>query len=150
MIMQYNATSSTLNLVDTASSQGVFNLFLRAAEKADLLEVLKGVGLHTIFAPTDEAFENLASGQLDRLLKPENKLELTGIVGYHVLKGRRTIDRLVNWSSARTANGLELQIAHNESGLTVDGARITLPDLRASNGVLHGIDKLNLPTARPV
>lgn len=142
-----NSARPVLNLADIASSNGTFNIFLQAIDKAGLNEVLSGVGPHTILAPTDAAFEGLPAGRLDELFKPENKIELADIVNYHVIKGRRTSAELSKWSSARTANGQEAIIEKSGNKLTIGGATVTSQDMDSSNGILHGIDKVNIPTA---
>ena len=59
-----------------------------AVKAADLVDVLKGDGPFTVFAPTDEAFAALPAGTIDDLLKPENKDKLVNILTYHVLSGK--------------------------------------------------------------
>lgn len=142
-----NSVRPVLNLADVASSNGTFNVFLQAVDKSGLKEVLSGAGPYTILAPTDAAFEGLPAGRLDELFKPENKSELVDIVNYHVIKGRRTSEELGKWSRARTANGQEAIIEMNGDKLTVDGATVTSRDMDSSNGILHGLDKVNIPTA---
>ncbi|BAV97081.1 fasciclin domain-containing protein [Lysobacter enzymogenes] len=142
-----NSARPALNLADIASSNGSFNVFLQAIDKAGLKELLSGAGPYTILAPTDAAFERLPAGKLDELFKPENKRELADIVNYHVIKGRRTSTQLSKWLSARTANGQEAAIEYSDDKLTIDGATMTSRDMDSSNGILHGIDKVNIPAA---
>ena len=77
------ATSSALDIVDTAVSAGQFNTLVAAVEAADLAATLKGDGPFTVFAPTDEAFAALPEGTVERLLKPENKDELIAVLRLH-------------------------------------------------------------------
>lgn len=134
-----------LNLADNASTRGTFTVFLQAIEKAGLKDVLNGKGPFTLLAPTDAAFDNLPVSRLDELFLPENKEELARLVNYHVIKGRRSTRELGSWRSVRTASGLEAPITRNGENVTIDGALITTRDLYSSNGILHGIDKVNIP-----
>ena len=77
------------NLMEAAASNGSFKTFARAVDKAGLKDTLGGAGPFTVFAPTDAAFAKLPAGKLDELFKPENKTELTAILNYHVVDGRR-------------------------------------------------------------
>ena len=76
------------DIVDTAIGAGSFGTLVAAVQAAGLVEVLKGEGPFTVFAPTDEAFEALPAGTVETLLKPENKDQLVNILTYHVLPGK--------------------------------------------------------------
>ncbi len=76
------------DIVDTAVSTGKFNTLVAAAKAAGLVDVLKGDGPLTVFAPTDEAFAKLPAGTVESLLLPENKAKLVAILTYHVVPGR--------------------------------------------------------------
>ena len=137
---------ATQNLVDTAAANGSFNTFGTAVERAGLTETFRGIGPFTILAPTDAAFEKLPAGQLDELFKPENQAELAALVNNHVIKGHKTAADLGKWDSARTVHGQMAQIMRMDKQVSFDGAIITAADISSTNGVLHGIDKVNLPT----
>ena len=98
-------TANTKNLVDTAAANGSFKTFGKAIERAGMSDTLRGVGPFTIFAPTDAAFDKLPSGKLDNLFKPENKEELTSLLNYHVVSGRKLVADIGKWESAKTVNG---------------------------------------------
>jgi uncharacterized surface protein with fasciclin (FAS1) repeats len=136
---------STQNLVDVAAANGTFKTFGQAIEKAKLSETLRGPGPFTIFAPTDAAFEKLPAGKLEHLFKPENKEELVGILNYHVLKGQKSSADIGKWDSARTVHGQSAPIKLIDGKVSIDGANVTHADLGSSNGVIHGIDKVNMP-----
>ena len=76
------------DIVDTAVGAGSFQTLVAAVTAADLVDVLKGDGPFTVFAPVDDAFKALPEGTLETLLKPENKDQLVGILTYHVLAGK--------------------------------------------------------------
>ena len=139
-------TNSTKNLVDTAAANGSFKTFGKAIERAGISDTLRGDGPFTIFAPTDAAFEKLPSGKLDNLFKDENKAELVSLLNYHVVSGRKSIADVGKWEAARTVNGQPAPITMSDDKVSIDGALVTSADIGSSNGVLHGIDKVNIPT----
>ncbi len=141
-----NTTPSSKNLLDTAAANGSFKTFGKAIERAGLGETLRGAGPFTIFAPTDAAFDKLPAGRLETLFKPENKEELASLVNYHVVTGHKMLADIGKWEAARTVNGQSAPIKLTDSKVSIDGAMVTSPDIDSSNGVLHGIDKVNIPT----
>ena len=134
------------NLVDTAAANGSFKTFGKALDLAGMTETLRGAGPFTVFAPTDAAFEKLPAGKLESLFKPENKEELVSVMNYHVVSGRKTTADVGKWEAARTVNGQSAPIILKDDQLSIDGALITSADIGSSNGLLHGIDKVNIPT----
>lgn len=78
--------SSGKNIVQVADSAGSFNTLLAAAKAANLAGALQGDGPLTVFAPTDEAFDKLPEGTLEKLLN--NPDQLRAILLYHVVPGR--------------------------------------------------------------
>ena len=138
-------TPSTQNLVDTAAANGSFKIFGQAVEKAALSDTLRGPGPFTVFAPTDAAFEKLPPGKLEHLFKPENKEELVGVVNYHVLKGQKSSADIGKWNTARMVQGQSAPIKQTDGKISIDGAQVVVDDVASSNGVIHGIDKVNIP-----
>lgn len=138
---------STTDLVDTVAANESFKTFGRAVEQAGLTETLRGEGPFTIFAPTDAAFEKMPAGKLDLLFKPENKAALASLLNYHVLKGHKLAADIGKWDSARTLHGQMAAIKMTDKQVSIDGAMVTTADIGSSNGVLHGIDKVNEPAA---
>ena len=134
------------NLVDTAAANGSFKTFGKALDRAGMTETLRGAGPFTVFAPTDAAFEKLPAGKLESLFKPENKEELVSVLNYHVVSGRKTTADVGKWEAARTVNGQSAPIILKDDQLSIDGALVTSADIGSSNGLLHGIDKVNIPT----
>lgn len=138
---------SAKNLLDTAAADGHYETFGKAVEKAALVETLRGPGPFTIFAPTDDAFSKLPAGKLDSLFKPENKEELVALVNSHVVKGRRSAADIGKWASATMVSGQSAPVKLENGKVSIGGAGIVSADIQSSNGVIHGIDKVNLPTS---
>ena len=139
------ATSSALDIVDTAVSAGQFNTLVAAVEAADLVATLKGDGPFTVFAPTDEAFAALPEGTVESLLKPENKDELIAVLTYHVVAGKiMSSDIAGKQTMVESVQGSELDV-NATNGVTVDGATVVTADIETDNGVIHVIDRVVLP-----
>ena len=131
------------DIVDTAAGNSDFETLVAAVQAADLVETLKGEGPFTVFAPTDEAFEALGT-TVDELLKPENKDKLTAVLTYHVVPGKVMSSDLQDDMQAETVEGASVTI-DLDNGPMVGEANITTPDIEASNGVIHVIDKVLVP-----
>jgi uncharacterized surface protein with fasciclin (FAS1) repeats len=137
--------SASRNLLQTAAANGQFGTFTRLVESAGLADTLNGDGPFTVFAPTDAAFAHLPLAKLDSLSKPENRDELASILNYHVLKGRRSAADIAKWDVARTVHGQPAPITTADGKVSIDGAAVINADIDSSNGVIHAIDKVNLP-----
>ena len=99
-----------------------------------------------MFAPTNAAFAALPAGTLDDLLKPENKGKLTAILKHHVIPAQIESSALAGkkLTSPATLNGTTLPI-DGTAGVKVGDAKVTAADVKASNGVIHVIDRVLLP-----
>jgi len=138
------------DLAATAVKAGKFNTLVAAAKAAGLVGALTDAeNPVTVFAPTDEAFAKLPAGTVETLLKPENKEKLASILKYHVVGGRVYSPDAVKAGKATTLQGSDVTIATDAAGATVDGARILATDIDASNGVIHVIDAVILPSEDP-
>lgn len=134
------------NIVDMLAADDSFKTFGKVLRKAGLEDTLRGSGPFTLLAPTDAAFDKLPPGKLDSLMKPENKDELVSILNHHVLAGRASAADMAKLTTAKALDGESLPIVASGSKIKIDGAELTSRDIQSSNGVLHGIDKVNLPT----
>lgn len=138
------------DIVDTAVAAGNFKTLAAALQAAGLVETLKGPGPFTVFAPTDAAFAKLPAGTLETLLKPENKATLAAILTYHVVPGRAMASDVLGKSSWTTVNGQRLDVSQNSGTPMIDGATITATDIVTSNGVIHVIDTVMIPSSKDV
>ncbi|MEQ8294697.1 MAG: fasciclin domain-containing protein [Roseovarius sp.] len=138
------ADNHSMDIVDTAVNAEGFETLVAAVEAAGLVETLKGEGPFTVFAPTDEAFAALPEGTVEDLLLPENKDQLTAILTYHVVPGKVMSGDLTAGMTAATVEGSEVTIM-TEGDVMVNDANVVQPDIEASNGVIHVIDKVIMP-----
>ncbi len=134
------------DIVDTAVAAGSFDTLAAALQAADLVDALKGDGPFTVFAPTDEAFAALPEGTVASLLRPENKDTLVSVLTYHVVAGRVPAKAVVELDAATTLLGQRVAIEVDDDGVRVDEARVVTTDIQCSNGVIHVIDSVLLPT----
>ena len=133
------------DIVDTAISAGQFGTLVAAVQAADLVDVLKGTGPFTVFAPTDEAFAALPEGTVESLLKPENKDKLAAILTYHVVPGKiMSADIAGKTAEVATVQGSKISV-NAMNGVMVDNATVVAADIEADNGVIHVIDQVVLP-----
>ena len=141
--MSASATASgNKNLVESAVRAEKFNVFLRAARKAGLDEVLKTQGPFTVFAPTDQAFAKLPENELRALLGDRERL--TALLTHHVVPGNVAAANMPAMTAANTLHGDEVRF-DTRNGVTVDEAHIVDADVKATNGVIHAVDTVLLP-----
>lgn len=141
------------DIVDTAVAAGSFKTLAEALTAAGLVDTLKGPGPFTVFAPPDAAFAKLPAGTVQKLLA-DPKGKLTAILTYHVIPGKvMAADVLkMNGQKVKTVNGADLtvKIAGSEVMLvdaTGGTVKVTTADVAASNGVIHVIDGVLLPSS---
>ena len=142
---QLAANTSEQTIAEIASSSASFKTLTAALEAADLVSVLEGEGSFTVFAPTDEAFAALPAGALEELLKPENKETLVQILTYHVVP-ETLMSTDLQAGEVKTVEGSTVTI-EVEDGVKVDQAEVVQADIKASNGVIHVIDKVIVPSS---
>ncbi len=134
------------SIPQVAKTAGQFTTLLAAVDAAGLTETLLGRGPFTLFAPTDEAFSKLPNGTVSELLKPENREKLRTILTYHVVAGRVTASQARSVNSAETVAGQSLRISSNGDQLRINDAVVRIADVPASNGLIHVIDRVLIPT----
>lgn len=133
------------SIVDVTAKTAELSTFNTAITTANLGLTLQGAGPFTVFAPTDAAFAALPEDRLARLLAPENAQELRDILTFHVVPGAVMAEQLaIGQLSMATLNGAILPIDGRE-GIMMRGATVVTTDLRATNGIIHTIDKVLLP-----
>lgn len=136
-------TAGAKNLVETAIGAGSFNTLVTAVKAAGLVGTLTSPGPFTVFAPTDEAFGKLPKGTVEALLKDISKLK--SILTYHVVAGKVMAADVVKLRSAKTVQGTALSVDASK-GVKIGGAKVLTTDIETSNGVIHVIDTVLIPT----
>ena len=135
------------NIVQTALAAGQFTTLASLLTKAGLVDTLSTGGPFTVFAPTDAAFAKVPKATLDALAA--NPALLKSVLLYHVVQGRLTAADVAKLSSAKTLDGRSVAIKVADGSVYIDNAKVTTPDVIASNGVIHVIDSVLVPPAAP-
>jgi uncharacterized surface protein with fasciclin (FAS1) repeats len=146
------------NIVENAVNSPNHTTLVAAVKAGGLVETLQSKGPFTVFAPVNDAFENLPAGTVETLLKPENKDALVKVLTYHVVAGKLDFDAIAKKIKAgfgkaelstvsggtlvATMNGDHNIVLTDEKGQV---ANITTYDVYQSNGVIHVIDTVVLP-----
>ncbi len=131
------------DIVETAAAAGKFDTLSALLKQAGLVKTLKSDGRYTVFAPTDAAFAKVPKTTLNALAK--DKAKLRSVLLYHVAKGKLTAAKVVKRNSIKTLNGQRVRVRVRDGKVFVGGARVTTPDVAASNGVIHVINKVLIP-----
>jgi uncharacterized surface protein with fasciclin (FAS1) repeats len=146
------------NIVENAVNSKDHTTLVAAVKAAGLVDTLQSDGPFTVFAPTNAAFDKLPDGTVATLLKPENKKKLTGVLTYHVVAGKLTAKDLMakvkkdgGETKLKTVEGEMLIVKMKDGKLWVidgkgDTAQVTIGDVMQSNGVIHVIDTVLLPS----
>lgn len=154
------ATTETVEVptvVGVASNNPDFSTLVTAVTAASLAETLGGEGPFTVFAPTNDAFAKLPAGTVDDLLKPENKEKLSTVLTYHVISGKfdaATVVEAINTNNGKytvtTVQGGSIDLSLKDGNVLLTDANgatamVVIPDVAASNGVIHAIDSVVMP-----
>jgi uncharacterized surface protein with fasciclin (FAS1) repeats len=131
------------NIVQTAVAAGQFKTLVALVKQAGLAGALSGKRPLTVFAPTDAAFAKVPKATLAALGK--DKAKLKAVLLYHVVAGKVAAAQVVKLSSAKTLEGQPVTIRVKGGKVYVNAARVTTPDVKTSNGVIHVIDKVLIP-----
>jgi uncharacterized surface protein with fasciclin (FAS1) repeats len=151
-----SSAAASNTIVDIAVGDDRFSTLVAAVSAAGLVETLQGPGPFTVYAPLNDAFAALPAGTVDTLLKPENKGDLTNVLLYHVDDRNLTAGMIPHGSNyfKPVLASERLCITKDSAGVSIaDGsgemANVVIADIKADNGVIHVIDKVLLPGARP-
>lgn len=137
----------SMDIVDNAMNADNVTTLVAAVSAAGLVDTLKSEGPFTVFAPTNDAFDDLPVGTVDTLLMEENQADLVNVLTYHVVAGAYTSADLTDGLTLTTVQGEELMFTINADGmLEINGeAMVETADVISSNGVTHVIDTVLMP-----
>jgi uncharacterized surface protein with fasciclin (FAS1) repeats len=138
------AAAEATTVVGMVDSSNSFKTLAAAIKAADLNGTLSGKGPFTLFAPTDGAFAALPKGTVENLMKPENKDKLVKVLTYHVISSEASTSSLKP-GKVTSVEGSAIDVKSSGKELTVNDAKVLKADVKASNGIIHVIDKVMLP-----
>ncbi len=140
---QVEAPSGT-TITDIAAADGRFTTLVAALQAAELDGVLAGDGPFTVFAPTDAAFARLDPGTVEALLN--DIPALTDILLYHVVSGEVDRETALTLDLAPTLQGSNLVVDNQLGNVVLNRTSLVItPDVQASNGVIHVVNRVLLP-----
>jgi uncharacterized C2H2 Zn-finger protein len=135
------------DIISTFLEAGTFRMFVSAIQATELVDLLRGDGSFTVFAPNDEAFSKLPEGAFDDLQK--NPPQLAAVLMYHIVAGKHTIKEISKMDTIKTIQGQEVKIDAHQWHLHVNpkinDANITNPNLKTDNGIIHVLDRVLMP-----
>ncbi|MCE4557738.1 fasciclin domain-containing protein [Roseateles cellulosilyticus] len=135
-------TPAPAPLADTLGREPQLGTFNRLVAQAGLGDELRATGPMTVFAPSDEAFKALPAKTMEALAA--DRAQLRAVLNNHIVEGRLASSD-VKPGAAKTRQGGTLALATAGSFVTVDDAIVQQPDLVATNGVAHVVDRVLLP-----
>ncbi|GEQ85549.1 fasciclin [Patiriisocius marinistellae] len=146
------------NIVENAVNSKDHTTLVAAVKAAELVDVLQSEGPFTVFAPTNAAFDKLPKGTVDTLLKPENKEMLQGVLTYHVVAGdfkaadilqaikdgdgTAMFETVSGGTITASLKGKNVILKDEKGGTSM----VTITDVNQSNGVIHVVDTVVLPS----
>jgi uncharacterized surface protein with fasciclin (FAS1) repeats len=130
-------------IAETAIEDGRFTTLVEALKAAEMVDTLKGQGPFTVFAPTDDAFQQLPAGTVAQLLKDIPGLK--NVLTYHVVSGKVMASDVVKLHEAKTVQGKNLSVKRSDGTVMINDAKVVVTDIQATNGVIHVIDKVLMP-----
>ena len=145
------------DIIDNAVNSKDHTTLVTAVKAADLVETLKGKGPFTVFAPTNAAFDMLPAGTVETVLKPENKGMLTKVLTYHVVAGNMDAKKIMKAIKKGKGKAMFKTVAGGMLTAMMEGntlvltdekggqSRVTVADVRQSNGVIHVVDTVLMP-----
>ena len=141
---QQEGCPGTQSIAEIAAADGRFNTLVAALQATGLDEVVAGDGAFTVLAPTDDAFAALGNETIGALL--EQPEVLSNILLYHVVAGTAADSSIVaSLDTIEMANGGTTRVELTDGGITINGAKVIIADIKASNGIIHVIDQVLLP-----
>ena len=154
-----NETADAGTIVEVAQNNPDFSTLVSAVTTAELGETLSGPGPYTVFAPSNAAFEKVDQATLDQLMTEEGREDLTNILTYHVVEGETMAQALAEGIEGAgeegytltTVNGATLTAMMQDGNVVLtdaagNTATVTSTDVDASNGVIHVIDTVLMPS----
>jgi uncharacterized surface protein with fasciclin (FAS1) repeats len=155
MVTSPAGAGDMIETMQKVSSSGQFEIdsFAMAIEAAGLADVLEGAP-HTIFAPTNEAFQKLNIGRLEpqgpakaleEQLQSADKDRLSELLKHYIVEGRLPFDQLMEQEQLETLEGAKLEVSAAKGGVLVNEIEALQPDIMADDGVIHVIGGLFTP-----
>lgn len=139
---------SQKDVVKVAVGSPDHKTLVAAVIQAELVDALSNAGPFTVFAPTDAAFSKLPGGTVEGLMKPDQKGALQNILQYHVMTSALKSTFFKDGMSMGMVNGDNITFQVKDGKVMINNSATIIASVPASNGIVHVIDALLLPTAK--
>jgi uncharacterized surface protein with fasciclin (FAS1) repeats len=145
--MDANMETSSMSILDAANTRSDISTFMELVQAANISAAFNQDSEFTIFAPTNEAFEELPAGQLEYLKKPENRNELIQVLQAHIIANKVTTAQMQANQRIQISDNDFIEIgttgaATTPTDFTIGGAGIVEANIEAANGVIHVVDRV--------
>jgi uncharacterized surface protein with fasciclin (FAS1) repeats len=154
---------SSNDLMENMAASKDYTTLVNAIEDAGLTLTFKSKGPITVFAPNNKAFDKLPAGELDSLLRPGRKFDLSYLIAYHAIAGRvtsRDIQKKINSNNGQaiftTLAGSKLiaKIDTNRNIILIDEnggeSIVSKLDIQQSNGLMHIVNSVLVPKIKAI
>ena len=139
------AMSKKPNIVTLAASSPKLSTLVKLVKSAGLVKALSGSSKLTVFAPTNAAFAKVPKATLQKLA--HHRKMLAAVLEYHVVKGALSASQVEKRHSLKTLEGASLTVKVKHGSVYINRAKVIKPNLRASNGIVHVINRVLIPPA---
>jgi uncharacterized surface protein with fasciclin (FAS1) repeats len=141
-----NTTSGNNNLAEVVAANPSLSTLKNLLDETDLKDKLDKEVPYTVFAPSDQAFAAIPEATREKLLQPKNRDTLKQVLSYHVVPGNLTANQLQPGKLQTLDNNpVNIQIDKTANEVRINDAKVIQPDIQATNGVVHVVDKVILP-----
>lgn len=140
-----NEIGRNMNIVALVQQNPNLSTFLELIRAANLVTILESPAPYTVFAPTNQAFAALPEGTVENLKAPAAQMQLTRLLQAHILPNRVRSAEMQHNMPMKTAQGDVVVVTKEGSDIKVGGATVITPDVQASNGIVHVVDRVLVP-----
>ncbi|HQW43471.1 MAG: fasciclin domain-containing protein [Chitinophagaceae bacterium] len=128
------------NITQVVNADKLLKTLKKSVHASDLDQLLSSTGPYTFFAPSDLAFEKLEKGRIEKLMEPQNRSQLAGLLNNHIVSGMISFKDLKDGDKLTTVNGKELLVQEKDGTVSIGDSTILPREAKISNGVIHLAD----------
>ncbi|MFZ1855811.1 MAG: fasciclin domain-containing protein [Chitinophagaceae bacterium] len=128
------------NITQVVNADKLLKTLKKSVHASDLDQLLSSSGPYTFFAPSDLAFEKLEKGRIEKLMEPQNRSQLAGLLNNHIVSGMISFKDLKDGDKLTTVNGKELLVQEKDGTVSIGDSTILPREAKISNGVIHLAD----------
>lgn len=147
-VKAFTPVKAKKTIVEIAVSNDDFSILVEALSKAELVDALNSDGPFTVFAPTNDAFESLFKEIGVSGINDLTKDQLTPILLYHVVNGKVMASSVSTGMVPTLNKDASLDVQASRKGVTLNtNSTVVTTDIEASNGVIHVINAVLMPSS---